>query len=334
MTDVAGVAELIRSADELALACHHHPDGDALGSMLAMHLLCEANGKPSVASWPEPFVVGPHYEFLPGLDRCVAPDEFPDAPSVLMTFDLGSVERLGSLGPVVEAVKGSDGHVVVLDHHPDNQGFGTDNLVDTDVAATAVLVRQIADELGWPLTREVALCLYVGLVTDTGRFQYPNTTPDVFHLAEELASYELDIADVTRELFEKHRFQYVQMVSMALARAELDEEQRFVCAWLTTEDLERYGVEFDETEGFIDHLRGLAEAEVSCVLKESPDEGLRVSLRSTGPIDVGDIALELGGGGHDFMAGFVSDEGIHETIDRVRACIEDRARRLAAGSPR
>ena len=90
MTDVAGVAELIRSADELALACHHHPDGDALGSMLAMHLLCEANGKPSVASWPEPFVVGPHYEFLPGLDRCVAPDEFPDAPSVLMTFDLNS----------------------------------------------------------------------------------------------------------------------------------------------------------------------------------------------------------------------------------------------------
>ena len=332
MTDVAGVAELIRSTDELALACHHHPDGDALGSMLAMHLLCEANGKRSVASWPEPFVVGPHYEFLPGLDRCTPPDEFPETPSMLMTFDLGSVARLGSLGPVVGSVKEADGDVVVLDHHPDNERFGTHNLVDTDVAATAVIVRRLAEELGWPLTREVAVCLYVGLVTDTGRFQYPNTTPDVFHLAEELASYDLDIADVTRELFEKHRFQYVQMVSMAMARAQLDEEHRFVCAWLTLDDLDRYGVEFDETEGFIDHLRGLAEVEVSCVLKEAPDEGLRVSLRSTGPIDVGEIATELGGGGHDFMAGFVSDDGIQETIDRVRSLVEDRERRVAAGS--
>lgn len=327
MTDLAAVADVIRSTDELALACHHHPDGDALGSMLAMHLLCEANGKRSVASWPEPFVVGPHYEFLPGLDRCTPPEDFPDAPPVLMTFDLGNVDRLGSLGHVVDATADADGKVVVLDHHPDNEHFGTHNLVLTDVAATAVIVRQLAEELGWALTREVALCLYVGLVTDTGRFQYRNTTPDVFHLAEELANYDLDIAAVTRELFEKHRFQYVQMVSMALARAQLDEDHKFVCAWLTADDLERYDVSFDETEGFIDHLRGLAEAEVSCVLKEAPDEGLRVSLRSTGPVDVGDIAAELGGGGHDFMGGFVSDVGIDETIARVRACLDERLAR-------
>ena len=282
--------------------------------MLAMHLLCEANGKASVASWPEPFVVGPHYEFLPGLDRCVPPADFPGSPELLLTFDLGSIERLGSLADRVETAAS----VVVLDHHPDNEHFGSHNLVDTEVAATAVIVRQLAQELGWELTREVAVCLYVGLVTDTGRFQYPNTTPDVFHLAEELATYDLDIADVTLELFEKHRFPYVQMISMALARAELDTDRHFVCAWLTEEDLARYGVEFDETEGFIDHLRGCAEAEVSCVLKEAPGEGLRVSLRSTGSIDVGDIASTLGGGGHSFMSGFVSEVGIRETIDRVR----------------
>ncbi len=327
MTDVAAVADVIRSADSLALACHHHPDGDALGSMLAMHLLCEANGKPSVASWPDPFVVGPHYEFLPGLDRCTPPTEFPSDPPVLMTFDLGSRERLGSLAGVVDRVRDADGSVVVLDHHPDNQRFGTHNLVQTDVAATAVIVRRIADELGWPLTRDVALCLYVGLVTDTGRFQYPNTTPDVFHLAEELANYDLDIADVTRELFEKHRFQYVQLISMALARAELDQEHKFVCAWLTAGDLERYGVAFDETEGFIDHLRCCAEAEVSCVLKEAPDEGLRVSLRSTGPVDVGAIAIQLGGGGHAFMSGFVSPVGIQETISQIQSCLDVQASR-------
>ena len=317
MTALAEAAAVIRAADHLALACHHHPDGDALGSMLAMHLLCVANGKTSVASWPAPFVVGPHYEFLPGLDRCTPPEDFPRSPDVLVTFDLGGPDRLGELSSAVDGA----GAVVVLDHHPDNSCFGTHNVVLTDVAATAVVVRMLADELGWDLTREAALCLYVGLVTDTGRFQYPNTTPDVFHLAEELANYDLPIADITRELFEKHRFQYVQLVSMALARADLDVDRRFVSAWLTAEDLDRYGVSFDETEGFIDHLRGCAEAEVSCVLKEAPGEGLRVSLRSTGAIDVGDSATRLGGGGHSFMAGFVTQDGIDETVDRIRELI-------------
>ena len=317
MTELAEVADVIRGAHRLALACHHHPDGDALGSMLAMHHLCAANGKASVASWPEPFAVGPHYEFLPGLDQCCPPSEFPEAPDVLVTFDLGSVDRLGELAGAVAGARS----VVVLDHHPDNTRFGTHNIVLTDVAATVVVVRMLADELGWALTRDAALCLYVGLVTDTGRFQYPNTTPDVFHLAEELANYDLPIATITRELFEKHRFQYVQLVSMALARADLDVDRRFVSAWLTEDDLDRYDVSFDETEGFIDHLRGCAEAEVSCVLKEAPGEGLRVSLRSTGGIDVGQIAAQLGGGGHPFMSGFVSEDGIAETVARIRRLI-------------
>lgn len=322
MTSLAEVADVIRSAEDIALACHHHPDGDALGSMLAMHLLCADNGKQSVASFPDPFVVGPHYEFLPGLDLCVPPAEFPDAPELLITFDLGAPDRLGSLRTAVDGA----GTVVVLDHHPDNEYFGTHNLVLTDVAATAVVVRLLAEELDWALTPDAALCLYVGLVTDTGRFQYPNTTPDVFHLAEELANYDLPIADITRELFEKHRFQYVQMVSMALARAELDIDRSFVSAHLTAEDLERYDVAYDETEGFIDHLRGCAEAEVSCVVKQAPGEGLRVSLRSTGDIDVGAIATELGGGGHSFMSGFVAEGTIAETVAAVRSLLPSSVR--------
>jgi len=316
---VAEVAAVVDAADSLALACHHHPDGDALGSMLAMHLLCEANGKPSVASWPSPFVVAPHYEFLPGLDRCTPPDRFPAEPEVLVTFDLGHPGRLGDLAPAAARAR----QVVVLDHHPDNERFGTHNLVDESVAATAVLVRRLAAELGWPLTHDVALCLYVGLVTDTGRFRYPNTTPDVFHLAEELAEHDLPIARITRELFEKHRFQYVQLLSMALARTELDQDLRFVVAWLSEQDLADFDVAFEETEGFIDHVRACQEADVACVLREAPGEGLRVSLRSTGGIDVGELAARFGGGGHHFMAGFSSDRPIPEVIADVRAQLAD-----------
>ena len=307
-------AEAIDGAPSLALACHAHPDGDALGSLLAMQHLADANGKASLCSWPEPFVVGPHYEFLPGVGRALPPTEFPEHPEVMVTFDSGSLERLGCLAAPARCAD----QLVVLDHHADNQRFGTINAILTDVAATAVVVRQLAHLLGWELTRDVALCLYVGLVTDTGRFQYPNTTRDVFRLAEELAQYDLPIAEVTRELFEKHRFAYVQLAAMVLSRAELDAERSFVAAWCTEGDLARYGVEFDETEGLIDLVRRTAEAEVSCVLKEAPGEGLRVSLRSVGDVDVGKVAQELGGGGHAFMAGFTSNRSIPDTLAAVR----------------
>jgi bifunctional oligoribonuclease and PAP phosphatase NrnA len=320
VSTAAEVAAVIDGADRLALACHHHPDGDALGSVLAMHLLCEANGKPSVASWPSPFVVAPHYRFLPGLDRCTPPGSFPGAPDVLVTFDLGHPSRLGDLAGSAERA----GQVVVLDHHPDNQRFGTLNYVDESAAATAVLVRRVAAELGWALTHDVALCLYVGLVTDTGRFRYPNTTPDVFHLAEELAEHDLPIARITRELFEKHRFQYVQLLSMALARTELDEDLRFVVAWLTADDLADFDVSFEETEGFIDHVRACQEAEVACVLREAPGERLRVSLRSTGSTDVAALAARFGGGGHTFMAGFATDRPIPEVVSAIRTELSSR----------
>ena len=308
------VGEVVESASSLALACHVHPDGDALGSMLALGHLAAAHGKRVVCSWGEPFAVAPHYLFLPGLDRAVAPDLFPHEPEVMVALDCASLDRLGSLAPNAKAA----GELVVVDHHPDGEEFGTVNAVDPSAAATAVLVRRLADALGWRLTRDAALCLYVGLLTDTGRFQYPNTTDRVFHLAEELATYGLPIADLTRELFEKHRFAYVQLAAMCLARAQLDPDRRFVAAWITQDDLDRYGVGFEETEGFIDLVRRTAEADVSCVLRESLGEGLRVSLRSVSTTDVGSLAGALGGGGHSYMAGFQTDLPIADTIARIK----------------
>jgi phosphoesterase RecJ-like protein len=174
-------AVLIAGARQVALACHVSPDGDALGSMLALHLLARSQDVASVASWPQPFVVAPHYEFLPGLDLATKPADFPSRPDVMVTFDCGSLERLGELAiPAADAA--SRGRLIVLDHHVTNDNYGAINVVDPDAAATAVVVRRLATRLGWPLTREAAICLYTGLVTDTGRFQYSNTTPDVFAL--------------------------------------------------------------------------------------------------------------------------------------------------------
>ena len=319
-TELDRAADAIRGARSVALACHQTPDGDALGSMLALQHLCRQEGTPSCASWPEPFVVGPHYGFLPGLDEATKPSEFPARPEVMVTFDCGSLQRLGDLAaPAREA-----GELVVLDHHASNDHFGSINVVDPDVAATAVLVRRLAARLGWALNRDAALCLYTGIVTDTGRFQYSNTTPEVFGLAQELASFGLPIPAINRQLFEEHRFAYLQLVAACLARAQLDRDRRFVATWVSADDLQRHGVDMDETEGLIDLVRRVAEAEVACVLKETP-AGVKVSLRAVSDADVAAVATRFGGGGHRAAAGFVAPGSVAEVLEGVK-------RELDAGS--
>ena len=312
--ELGRAAALIRDASSVALACHVSPDGDALGSMLALHLMCRAAGKQSVASWAEPFVVAPHYAYLPGLDVTTKPADFPAEPDLMVTFDCGSLARLGDLAAPAQRAH----ELVVLDHHVSNDSFGTVNVVDPDAAATAVIVRRLAAKLDWPLTRDAAICIYTGLVTDTGRFQYSNTTPDVFALAQELSGFDLPIASMTRSLFEEHRFAYLQLAAMCLARAELDRELEFVATWISADDLGTYGVEIEETEGLIDLVRRAAEAEVSCVLKECVD-GVRVSLRSVSHIDVGAIAGAFGGGGHRYAAGFTAPGPIESVLASIKS---------------
>jgi phosphoesterase RecJ-like protein len=166
-------AEVIRAAPQVCLACHVSPDGDALGSMLGLHHVLRAAGIPSIASFSEPFVVAPHYRELPGLELLTPPDRYPGDPQVMVTFDSGSLNRLGDL----EAPAKAADELIVVDHHISNERYGSINVIDPTAAASGVVVRELIDVLGLSLSREVAFCLYVALVCDTGRFQYETTTP-------------------------------------------------------------------------------------------------------------------------------------------------------------
>lgn len=311
---LALAASVIAAADSVALACHVAPDGDALGSMLALHHLCRSVGKTSIASFPTPFVVAPHYTYLPGLDLVSPPEQFPDEPDLMITFDCGSLGRLGDLAASAKAAQ----QLIVLDHHISNDRYGTINVIDVDAAATAVVVRELAAELGWELTRDAAMCLYTGLVTDTGRFQYQSTTPEVFGLAQELAGFDLPIPSLSRQLFEEHRLDYLRLAGTCLANADLDRATGFVMVAVTAEDFANYEVTVDETEGLIDLVRRTKEAEVSAVLKET-DDGVRVSLRSVTEVDVSIVAASFGGGGHRYAAGFTS----HASLESVKAALRE-----------
>ncbi|MGZ8734803.1 MAG: DHH family phosphoesterase, partial [Acidimicrobiia bacterium] len=227
-------AALIADAPVVALACHVSPDGDALGSMLALHHSLQLAGRTSVASFPSPFVVAPHYRELPGLETLVPPGEFPSEPDVMVTFDCGSMARLGDLEPAATAAR----ELIVLDHHVSNDRYGSVNVIDPAAAATGVVVRRLMEELGLAMAHDAAVCLYAALICDTGRFQYESTNASVFALAGELVAFDVPVSTLSRSLFEEHRFAYLQLVAEVLGRAELCVDERFVWTAVTVDDLE------------------------------------------------------------------------------------------------
>lgn len=310
-------AKTIDGAESVVLMCHVTPDGDALGSMLGLHHALLGAGRSSVASFPEPFVIAPHYRDLPGLDLITRPADVPDHNALVVTFDCGALGRLANLRAKAEAAD----ELIVVDHHVSNERYGTINVIDPHAAASGVVVRELIRAMDLPLTHEVAFCLYTALVCDTGRFQYESTTSGVFNLAAELLAFDLPVSTLSRTLFEEHSFAYLQLLAEALAGATLVPEQSFVWTSVTQALLTRHGVTMEEVEGLIDIIRRTAEADVACVLKEDVDGTVKVSLRSVGATDVEQVATANGGGGHRFAAGFTSRDGIDATVARIRTSL-------------
>ncbi|WP_329091741.1 MULTISPECIES: DHH family phosphoesterase [unclassified Streptosporangium] len=318
--DWARAVELISDADEIALACHVSPDGDALGSMLAVGLALRAAGKRVTASFGDRrFTVPRLLRFLPGQELLADPAHYPAAPEVMVTFDVPTVGRLGVLtGNTVKA-----NELVVLDHHPSNTGFGTLNLVDPGAAATAVLAEELIHRLGLPVDRDIATCLYVGLVTDTGSFRHSSTTPEAHAMAARLLATGLDPEKIARELWDRSPFGYLKVLGVVLGRVRLEAEVGGGLVWtfVTRADRAAYGLPYDEVEGIIDVIRRTDEADVATILKEDDDGVWQVSMRSKGGVDVSRVSAALGGGGHAKAAGFTSHQPVEETIASLRALL-------------
>ncbi|HKE98309.1 MAG TPA: bifunctional oligoribonuclease/PAP phosphatase NrnA [Actinomycetes bacterium] len=306
-------ADALRTARSVVVSCHVNPDGDALGSALALRLALERAGRPAVASFSEPFVVAPQYRFLPGQDLLVPPAQVPGDADLFVCFDTGSLDRLGTLADRFAGAR----RTLVVDHHVSNTRFGDLNLIDPDAPASVVLCRELLRRLGLPLDQAVASCLYTGLLTDTGRFAYQATTPATHLLAAELLEAGVDQYEIARALFETNDIGYLRLLGDCLARIRQLPDASLVWTSVTRADLERHGVGLDATEGLIDVVRTDAASEVAAVLKELGDGAWRVSLRSKGRVDVGRVAGALGGGGHAFAAGFTSQLGLEETVKAV-----------------
>lgn len=306
--------EALEAAGEVAIACHVFPDGDALGSMIGMGLFLARQGKKVWMGWGSAQLRVPlQYGFLPGLDRIGG--EPPAAPPAFLAVDCATVGRLELLQPVFAAATTR----IDLDHHATNEGFGTINLVEPTAASSCELAYELIRRMGGVPDRDEATCLYTGIVTDTGRFQYSSTSPETLRVAANLRELGVDHTLVANEIFESAPFGYLHTLGLVLARATL--EDGLVWSWLDLADLR--GTRLDDADDMINLLRAVREAEVAVLLKEVEPGRYKGSMRSRANVDVAQIAYSFGGGGHARAAGFPAPGNVQETMKALRAALAE-----------
>ena len=316
-SDLERVAEELRDGDRFLLTTHEGPDGDALGSLLAFHQLLGALGKDSVMFLAaKEFPLPVEYRFLP------LTDVFHEPPTdveerTLVFLDCGNIDRMP-----VDFLQREGAHILNIDHHHDNTLFGSVNLVDTEASCTAEIVWRLAKLLGLRITPEIATALYVGLVTDTGKFMYENTDPDSHRMAAELIEAGVDVDEIYRRLYERVPIEKAKLVARAIENIERFDENRLALTYISRDDYAATGASDLLTEGIIDHVRALEGTIVAGVIRDKTDGGRtarKVSLRSSdGAVDVSVIAREQGGGGHMRAAGFGTELSYPEVVEFLR----------------
>jgi bifunctional oligoribonuclease and PAP phosphatase NrnA len=316
------VARALRAGDRFLLTTHEGPDGDALGSLLAMHQVLEQLGKDSVMFLAaKEFPLPVEYRFLP-LEEVFHESPVDVVDRVIVFLDCGNIDRMP-----VDFLQRDDAVVLNIDHHHDNTRFGTLNLVDTDASCTAEIVFELAKLLGADITPEIASALYVALVTDTGRFMYENTSAAAHRLAAELIDAGVDVHDIYRRLYERVPIEKLHLVSRAIERIVRLDECKLAVTYISAGDYADTGANDSLTEGIIDHVRSLEGTEVAAMIRDKTDGGRgarKVSLRSTdGAVDVSAIARKRGGGGHPRAAGFSTDLSYTELVEFL--CTEVKA---------
>jgi bifunctional oligoribonuclease and PAP phosphatase NrnA len=320
-SDIDRVADAIRVGDRFLLTTHENPDGDALGSLLGMHRILEGLGKDTVMFLAaKEFPLPVEYRFLP-LEEVFHEPPADIADRTVMFLDCGNIDRMPA-----DFLQHGDNKVINIDHHHDNTRFGAVNLVDVDSSCTAEIVYDLAALLDVQLTPAIANALYVGLVTDTGKFMYENTDARSHRMAAGLIDAGVEVNEVYRRLYEHAPIEKLKLLARALEGITLRDDGRLAVTYISTEDYAVTGASEALTEGIIDHLRTVDGTVVAAVVRDQADGGRaarKVSMRSTdGRVDVSAIARSQGGGGHRRAAGFGTDLEYEQIVEFLVAEID------------
>lgn len=329
MSDRAEILQRLREDEKFLLTTHENPDGDALGSLVGMNAILQSLGKDSVMFMRETeFPLPYEYRYLLAEDGAIhyAPEDLSERTVVYL--DCGSFERMN-----VDFLKSDELTLINIDHHHDNTLFGDLNMVESTRSSTAEMVYTIAKELGVGIDPRMADALYVGLVTDTGRFMYQNTTPEAHDMAAELLRSGVDVHEAYTRLYEGQPAGKVELLGRALSRLQRFDDGLLAIVDLTKTDFDETDSEETYTEGIVDFARSIEGTVVGAMYRELTGEGrehlAKLSLRSSDQrVDVSAIARSFSGGGHRQAAGATTDKSLEEAIELIRAAIHEQ---LAAG---
>ena len=312
--------DALNKAGSIVITVHVQPDGDALGSMLAMMIYLKSIGKNVCMTLGEKIEIPSQYKWMPTVDEIT---DFNDCSitcgdnDLLLTLDCASEHRLGLMEDNLSKFK----TVIDIDHHIDNSKFGTINVIDFEAAATCEIVYNILCELGAEITPDMANCLYAGVVTDTGRFQYSNTGAGTLRIAADLIDLGAEPNEIFHNIYENISFGGLKLMARIIERARIIADSKLAYSYIKSSDLAECGVTMAETETFIDQLRKAKEADAAVILKETTDGKLRASLRSKGYIDIAAVAREAGGGGHRNAAGATFEMSVEDAASWISSRI-------------
>ena len=311
------VLSAVQAAGSVLLFCHVSPDGDTLGSALALKLRLTAMGKSArlLVDGETP----PNLAFLPGMDAVRGPDAAVESADLALAVDVSCAERLGACAPAFYAAKRTG----VVDHHGSNPGFGQINWIDGDAPATAVLVYRLLEAMDGPIAREEAICLYTGLSTDTGNFIYESTSAESFRMMAALMDAGLPLAEYARRLFRVKELPFVRLLGQALPSLRLTCGGKVAGLTLTAEQMRKAGAKAGHTDGLVDYAIDLEGVAMAYFARETEDGRVKVSLRALEPWRVDQVAAHFGGGGHRLASGLTVDMPLSEAAQAVEAALAE-----------
>lgn len=291
------IVEELREHRTVCIVGHIRPDGDCVGSQLGLALALKAEGK-KVTVWNED-PIPDKYKFLDP-DRLFEKPKRGQKFDCVVATDCASFERLGAVAACVNNRK----RFINIDHHASNTRYADLNWVSPREPSSGELIYRLLKVAKWPITKQIADCLFTAVSTDTGSFQYPTTRPGTFHVGAELVTRGANLSKICDEVYQSYPLSRARLLKHVYSNFRLTHDNQIAYFWLRKADFARTGAESDDTEGLIDHIRAIAPVEVACVFEEVEPELTRISLRSkTEKVNVNEIAAQFGGGGHKAAAG-------------------------------
>ncbi len=325
MRHPAGIAAAIQAAESVCVCGHVNPDGDAVGSALAMRLILMGMGKKVRVFFQDK--IPDYLSFLTGVDDIRKPETNTERYDLFLALDSSEAIRMGACVQLMKCCT----RTAQIDHHGTNPGYADVNSIDADASATSTLIREQMAALGAPMTKEIAECLYAGISTDTGNFSFDCTDAETFRVMGDLVEAGLPLTELNMRLFREKSMPQLKLLGRAIEKMHYEENGRISVMTLTEQDFRECGALAEHADMIVNYGLETIGTKMAMLARESDDGKIKFSLRARAPWTVDDVASRLGGGGHARAAGINMDGTLESTVPLVLAAMTEKLRNEAEG---